>query len=48
VIVDLSASLIEAQYNEMMQLEELDLMHYLRSDIIKNGFTKHSLKYLLR
>lgn len=34
VIVDLSASLIECQYGEMMRLDELDLMHYLRKDCI--------------
>lgn len=48
VIVDLAASLIEANYENMMRLEELDLMHYMRKDIVINGFKKHSLKELLQ
>ena len=48
IIVDLAASLIEASYHEMMRLEELDLMHYMRTDIVLNGFKKYSLKELLR
>lgn len=45
--MDLAASLIEASYHEMMRLEELDLMHYMRTDIVINGFKKHSLRELL-
>ena len=45
--MDLAASLIEANYREMMRLEELDLMHFMRTDIVINGFKKHSLRELL-
>lgn len=38
VIVDLCASLIEAQYKDIMRYDDLQLMNFLRKDMIQRGF----------
>lgn len=48
VIVDLLAGLIEIQYSKIMRLEELELLSYLRKDIITDVFTSFTFKQILR
>lgn len=48
VIVDICAAMIRETYPMLMEMEELELMSYLRKDIITDVFAKHELKHLLR
>ena len=44
VIVDLIAGLIDIQYSKIMRLEELELMTYLRKEIITDVFNSFTFK----
>lgn len=44
VIVDLIAGLIDIQYSKIMRLEELELMTYLRKEIITDVFSSFTFK----
>jgi hypothetical protein len=40
--------MVDVQYQEMLKMEELELMNYFKSDIIKDVFGKHDLRWLLK
>lgn len=48
IIVDIIVSLIDIQYSKIMHLEELELMHYLRKDIISDVFSSFTFKQILK
>lgn len=48
IVVDLIAGLIDIQYSKIMHLEELELMTYLRKDIITDVFSSFTFKQVLK
>ena len=47
VLVDLIAAMLYEKRRQIVQLEELDLMNYLRKDMVQECFDEMSLEALL-
>jgi len=47
VIVDVIASMLELAEKELLKLEELDLMNYLRKEIFEHVFNKYPITFVL-
>lgn len=48
MIVDLMAAMLECQMAKVMQMEELELMEYLRRGLMAESLQKCSLEQLLK